>query len=88
MRGTRAIVGFGLLGLIAVTLGWYFNRQPWFSWCGDKQGCLPPPGRLTAAAIDLGSLLGWIGVGIVGLLAIMLTANGLLRLRRNRRLER
>ena len=85
MRGTRAIVGFGLLGLLALGLAWYANENAEW-WCGDR---IPQCGTdgATAAAIDLWVVGLLIAGCIVGLLAVSLAANGLLRLVRGRRAE-
>lgn len=85
MRGANRIISFGFLGLVAMAMAWHVNRQPWFNWCGDKQGCLPRSVPTMAAAIDLDSLIALIGFGVVGLVAIVLLGNGLVRLSRSRR---
>ena len=77
MRGAISVIGFGLLGLLVVAIAWSVNGQ--IGWCGEKGPCG------NASAADLGSLAGSIAIGIVGLLAIMLIANGLFRLLRSRR---
>jgi hypothetical protein len=80
MRGTRSIVGFGVLAIAALVFAWYINDHPGFGWCSDK-----PAGCDSTIAPDLGYLLGLIGLGLFALLAIVLAGNFLFKIFRSRR---
>lgn len=80
MRGANSVLGFGVLGLFALILLSSLSGQ--HGWCGEKtRAC-----RMMVDA-DPGSLVGVIALGVFGLIAIMLVANGLFRMVRYRRRE-
>ena len=80
MRGVNSVIGFAFFGLIALGFIWYLS--PFNGFCGDKS--LP---CRRAVSADPGAVAGPIVLGIVGLITIMLIANGLFMLFRARRRE-
>ena len=77
MRGVNSVIGFGVLGIFAVALISYLS--PLHGFCGEKSR----PCRAMVSA-DPGALVEVIALGMVGLVIIMLVANGLFRLFRAR----
>lgn len=70
MRGVNSVIGFGVLGIFAVALISYLS--PMNGFCGEKS--LPCRGVVSA---DPGVVVEVIARGMVGLIMIMLIANGL-----------
>jgi hypothetical protein len=84
MRGANAIYAFFVISVLTVAAAWDTRFRIGFQ-CGDKMGCTGALQRPGNAAADLGSLVALIAIGAVGLIALMLVANGLVRLSRIRR---
>jgi len=79
VRGLIPVIAFAVLGVLVLGMAWYVNGH--IGWCPEKGQCD------TILATDLGALAALIALGIVGLLAILLAADGLFRLLRARGLR-